>query len=86
MLSGLVLFFGFQIFSFLGREREAQKTYADYKVKLDKANIDLKKLQDELQYYENRANVEKALRGEFNYKAPGEKLMIIVPQNQSSTN
>ena len=85
ILTGLVIFLGFQIYAFLGRERDARKTYTDYQVKLDRANLDLKKLQDELQYYENRANVEKTLRGEFNYKAPGEKLMIIVPKAASST-
>ncbi len=85
LLSVLVLFVWVQVFSFIGRERELQKTYSDYTVKLDKANLDLQKLKNEMQYYSNSANVEKTLRGEFNYKAPGEKLLIIVPKNQSST-
>ncbi len=86
VLSGLILFLGFQIYLFIGRGHDAGKIYSDYKVKLDKAKIDEQKLEDELNYYSNQANILKELKGQFNYKAPGEKLMIIVPKNQTSTN
>ena len=69
----------------MGREQEAEKTYSDYVVKLNKAKIDEEKLQDELEYYSKQANVLKKLRGQFDYKSPGEKLIIIVPKNQSTT-
>lgn len=85
ILSGIILFLGTQIYSFIGREREAGQAFSDLKAKLDKAKIDQQKLQNELKYYSNQANVEKELKGRFSYKAPNEKLMIIVPQNQSTT-
>ncbi len=85
ILSILILFLGSQIYSFMGREGDAEKSYSDYQVKLDKAKIDEKKFQDELNYYSNKANLEKELRKQFDYKSPGEKLIIIIPKNQSST-
>ncbi len=85
ILFGLILFLGAQIYTFVGLEQEAQKTFSEYQAKLDKAKFDEQKFQDELNYYSSQANIEKELRKRFNYRAPGEKLIIIVPKNQSST-
>ena len=85
ILLGLIVFLCLQIYSFWGRDGEAQKTFSGYQAKLDKAKFDQQKFQDELNYYSNQANLEKELRGRFNYKAPDEKMVIIVPKNQSTT-
>ncbi|MBI4087530.1 MAG: hypothetical protein HY434_01740 [Candidatus Liptonbacteria bacterium] len=85
ILSGLILFLSTQIYSFLGRERDAAKTFSEYQAKLRKATFDKKKLEEELRYYSNQENLEKELKGRFNYKEPDEKLIIIVPKNQSTT-
>lgn len=85
ILSGLIIFLGTQIYSFIGREREAQRTFSEYQAKLDKTKLDNQKLQEELNYYSQEANLEKELRKRFNYKAPDEKLIIIVPRNASVT-
>jgi cell division protein FtsB len=36
-------------------------------------------LQSEIEYFSHPENLEKELRLRFNYKKPGEKMMIIVP-------
>lgn len=41
-------------------------------------------LQTDLEYLKNPENLEKELRGRFNYKKPGEKMIIVVP-SQSAT-
>jgi cell division protein FtsB len=42
-------------------------------------------LQEETQYLSNPANLEKELRARFNYKKPGETMVIIVPDATSTT-
>jgi cell division protein FtsB len=39
-------------------------------------------LRADLEYFANPENLEKELRGRFNYKKPGEKLIIIVPPKE----
>ena len=85
ILSGLILFLGKQIYSFIGLESEARNTFSEYQTKIGKAKLDQKKFQEELEYYANQVNLGKEIKGRFNYKAPDEKLIIIVPKNQSTT-
>ena len=42
-------------------------------------------LQADLEYYARPENLEKELRSRFNYKKPGEKLIIIVPPKEATT-
>ncbi|OGY64391.1 MAG: hypothetical protein A3I89_00415 [Candidatus Harrisonbacteria bacterium RIFCSPLOWO2_02_FULL_41_11] len=44
-----------------------------------------KKLQADLEYFAVPENLEKELRGQFNYKKPGEKLIIAVPPKSTTT-
>lgn len=41
-----------------------------------------KRFEDEINYYQVPENLEKKLRENFNYKKPGEKMIIIVPSQQ----
>jgi hypothetical protein len=45
---------------------------------LNKENSSIK---DDISYFTSPQNLEKELRGEFNYKKPGEKMIIIVPES-----
>ena len=36
-------------------------------------------IQSEIEYFSHSENLEKELRARFNYKKPGEKMMIIIP-------
>ena len=36
-------------------------------------------IERDIQYYQNPANLEKVLREKFNYKEPGEHMIIVVP-------
>ncbi len=44
---------------------------------INKENASIK---EDISYFTDPQNLEKELRGEFNYKKPGEKMIIIVPQ------
>jgi cell division protein FtsL len=82
----VLIFIGVQIFSFLNEQRDLNQNLADVQTRLTQAKADEADLQAETQYLSNPANIEKELRSQFNYKKPGETMVIIVPQLvQSST-
>lgn len=41
-----------------------------------------KKIQGELEYLSDPHNLEKELRAKFNYRAPNEKMIIVVPPGE----
>ena len=51
--------------------------------KLEKEN---RKLNNDLSYFADPANLVKELRSKFNYKKPGEKMIIVVPENKGISN
>jgi cell division protein FtsB len=85
VVSIFILLLAFQIFSFLGQKKEARNDFESAKLDLDKAKIDETKLNAELRYLANPANLEKELRARFNLRKPGEKMIIIVPKNSTGT-
>ncbi|MDP2598838.1 MAG: hypothetical protein Q8P49_03350 [Candidatus Liptonbacteria bacterium] len=84
ILTGLVVFLGIQIYTFIGKERKIRQEFSNFEVQLQAAKLDEAKSRADLDYYLNPANLEKELRARFNYKAFGENLLILVPRNQSS--
>lgn len=84
VLSLLLIFLGVQVYSFIAQEHQLNADLSDIKNRLTKAQTDQANLQEESQYLANPANLEKELRARFNYKKPGETMVIIVPA-QSST-
>ena len=65
---------------FFIKERNRLKTDSDNLSSrlqaLSKENADL---QSDIEYFSRPENLEKELKSRFNYKKPGEKMMIIVP-------
>ena len=84
VLSLLLIFLGAQIFSFVKQEYQLSVDLSDVQARLTKTQADQTSLQEQDQYLQNSANLEKELRARFNYKKPGETMVIIVP-TQSST-
>lgn len=84
VLTGLLVFLGAQIYSFMGKERKISQDFSNFKAQLDAAKLDEERSRADLDYYLNPANLEKELRARFNYKAIGENLLIIVPRTSSS--
>lgn len=84
ILSALLVLVGAQVYKFWREASVAMKDYFDLQEKVSAAKQDNAKFQAELDFYSNPANLEKELRARFNYKEPGEKMIIIVPGNQTS--
>jgi cell division protein FtsB len=83
-LSILLILISIQIVTFLRQENTLSQTLAATSARLAKTQSDETNLSEEIQYLANPANLEKELRAQFNYKNPGETMLIIVPA-QSST-
>jgi cell division protein FtsB len=79
----LVLVAG-RVYAFFAQEQQLSASLADIQARLTKAKSDEANLQAEVQYLANPLNLEKELRARFNYKQPGETMIVIVPE-QSST-
>ena len=89
VLSLLLIFVFVRVFSFVGQEGKLGSQLADVQANLTKAQAEETSLQQEDQYLSNPINLEKEIRARFNYKKPGETMVIIVPSatsTASSTN
>jgi hypothetical protein len=85
-LSLLILLIGFQIYLFMKQEGGLSETLTDAQNRLAKAQSDGANLSAEVQYLANPLNLEKQLRAQFNYKKPGETMIVIVPKASSTNN
>lgn len=84
ILSIFLLFLVTQIISYSSKISVSQKKYDDFAAELQKAQDAQKNLRSDFLYYSNPDNLEKELRARFNYKQPGEKMIIIVPKASST--
>lgn len=89
LIAGLLLIMivglGTQVKEFSERKSDARKAFESLSEKFERAKADQEGLETELRYLSNPANIEKELRARFNFRAPGENLIIIVPRNGSSS-
>ena len=76
-----VLFFGVQIFLTLRESKVLAAKNADLSKRLEALTIEKNNISQDLEYYANPANLEKLLREKFNYKLPGEKMIIVIPNS-----
>ena len=84
VLSLFLVIIGWQVVSFVREEGRLGSQLADVQANLTKAQTQEAGLQEESQYLSNPLNLEKELRARFNYKKPGEQMIIIVPSASSS--
>ena len=86
ILTALLLFLGSQLWYFYGKGAKLENDLREREAELSAARQEYETLRADYDYYKNTANIEKELRGRFNYKEPGETVMVIVPRDgQSST-
>jgi cell division protein FtsB len=83
-LGVVVIFLGWNIFSFIRQERQLNQSLVDVQSRLAQAQSQEADLEAQTQYLSNPTNLEKQLRSQFNYTKPGETMIVIVP-SQSST-
>jgi len=84
VLSLVLIFLCVNIWNFIGQEHALSKELTDVQTQFNKAQADQANLEEEDQYLSDPTNLEKELRARFNYKNPGEKMIIIVPLGSST--
>jgi type II secretory pathway pseudopilin PulG len=88
IIAVLVLFIGlimYEIVNFSHMRSAAQSAFQAVDTKLQAAKNENAELSRELEYYSHPENLEKELRARFNYKKPGENMIIVVPTGATST-
>jgi hypothetical protein len=81
VLAVFLVFILVQIVKFSGRMHDARAGYDAVQTDFDRTRSDRDRLQEEYSYYSNPANLSKELRSRFNYTLPGEKILILVPED-----
>lgn len=59
---------------------EVRSEFGSISASLNKLDAENEKLQSDIEYFSNPHNLEKEARSKFNYRAPGEKMIIVAPQ------
>ena len=82
----LLVVLGNEMYFFWKKNQTAEGRFQELRDELEKARADYSRLESDFNYYLNPENLEKELRARFNYRQPGENLIIIIPRTSSSTN
>ena len=85
VLSIFLIILGVQVYSFVAQEWQLGSQLADIRANLVKAQAQEASLQAQTQYLSNPANLEKELRARYNYKKPGETMVIIMSTTTTTT-
>ncbi len=89
-----LIYFGFAvIFSLLllqfyridKERRELKRETAEVSEEMATVDVDNESLVEKIEYYSDPRNLEKELRARFNFRLPNERLIIVVPQDDSTS-
>jgi hypothetical protein len=74
-----IAFFVTEIFLTLRESKVLASKNSEISQQLEALSAQKSKITQDLEYYSNPLNLQKLLREKFNYKLPGEKMIIVVP-------
>lgn len=80
----VILLIAFEVYTYAGREQKLSRALREAEGELERIRAEKEMLGKELEYLSHPENFEKELRARFNYREPGEKLIIIVPGGNAS--
>ena len=75
----VVLALMWQLYQLFLQNRKLGETLSSIEDRVNNFSKENLQFQADLEYFLNPENLEKELRSRFNYKKPGEKLIIVVP-------
>ncbi len=75
----ILLVVGFQLFNLLKQNFHLKSDLSDLNREAGSFSKENETLKADLEYLANPANLIKELKSKLNFKAPGEKMIIIVP-------
>ena len=83
-IAGLIVFLliiGFGLYEghlFWREKQEVEAELSELEAKERSIQEENKRLQNDIEYYRNEANLEKEARSQFNYRTPEEQMMVVV--------
>jgi len=78
-MGGVIIAIGFQIFRLYKQHAELRQSTDKLNQSIVEMTDENKRLQADLEYFSHPTNLEKELRSQFNYKSPGENMIIVIP-------
>lgn len=75
----LIIAVGFQFFRLYEQYADLRDSTGKLRQSMADFTEENERLQADLEYFSNPSNLEKELRARFNYKLPGESVMIVIP-------
>lgn len=82
----LLFFWGYGLYKMEKQNRSLQSSLNDLQTESENLASENKKLQDNIRYFSLPENLLKEARALFNYRQPGEKMLIIIPGNGQKQN
>ncbi len=80
--SGLMMvMIGYHLYGANMERKEVKANFDKLSSEFEALNKDNEKINEDIDYYSDPHNLEKALRASSNYRSPNEKLIIVAPQN-----
>ena len=84
IFAAIIVLLGWGILGVIGQKSEFSADAEALQAELTLLDSENQALEEDLAYYANPENLVKALKEQFNYRAPGEKLIILVNPSTSS--
>ncbi|MEK7478934.1 MAG: septum formation initiator family protein [Patescibacteria group bacterium] len=85
LIVALIMFLvGAGLLNLWKEKKDLKKESEKLRAELSGLVEDNKKLEEEVKYFEDEENLLKEAKSQFNYRAPDEKLFIIVPEASST--
>ena len=81
----VLLVMGMEILRFMKEGNLLAREEAEVGERLSSAKREESSLEANLNYFARPENLEKEMRARFNYRGEGEKLLILVPKESSTT-
>ena len=75
----IVLLLGWGMYRLIDQRSKINEEIADLQSKFDALKKENNEVEKDIRYYENPENRLKEARAQFNFKTPGENLLIVVP-------
>ena len=80
-----VIMFKLNVFQLFSEQKKLSQDLQELNMQIDELTKENESLKAQLDYFSYPENLEKELRARFNYKAPGEKFIILTPAQNTDT-
>lgn len=85
LFSFLIAFLGWGFYGLRQERASVEAEVSELLSRVDALKKENTELKSDIEYFQNPENLVKELKSQFNYRAPDEKMFILVPSGPSTT-